>query len=115
MSINTDTFSGMTPVNMDAAKTMRFGDVPPEEAIKFVTINPAKQLGIDKMTGSLEPGKDADIAIWDGNPLSVYSRCDMTLVDGEVYFQHRDTFGLDATSKRSNEVLAPKAGGLPLA
>ena len=115
MSINTDTFSGMTPVNMDAAKTMRFGNVPPEEAIKFVTINPAKQLGIDKVTGSLEVGKDADIAIWDGNPLSVYSRCDMTLVDGEVLFQHRDTFGLDAASKRVNEVGVSKGTDLPIA
>lgn len=115
MSINTDTFGGMTPVNMDAAKSMRFGDVPPEEAIKFVTINPAKQLGIDKMTGSLEVGKDADIAIWDGNPLSVFSRCDMTLIDGEVMFQHRDTFGLDATSKRVNEAGVSKGNDLPMA
>jgi len=115
MSINTDTFSGMTPVNMDAAKSMRFGAVPPEEAIKFVTINPAKQLGIDKMTGSLEAGKDADVAIWDGNPLSVFSRCDMTIVDGEVLFQHRDTFGLDTTSKRVNEVGIAKGNDLPQA
>jgi imidazolonepropionase-like amidohydrolase len=115
MSINTDTSDGMTPVNMDAAKTMRFGDVPPSEAIKFVTINAAKQLGIDKMTGSLEVGKDADIAIWDGNPLSVYSRCDMTLVDGELMFQHRDTFGLDASSKRVEEVGVSKGTDLPIA
>jgi imidazolonepropionase-like amidohydrolase len=115
VSINTDTFNGMTPVNMDAAKSMRFGDVPPAEAIKFVTINPAKQLGIDKMTGSLEVGKDGDIAIWDGNPLSVFSRCDMTLVDGEVMFQHRDTFGLDASSKRVSEVGVSKGTDLPMA
>ncbi len=115
VSINTDTFDGMTPVNMDAAKSMRFGGVPPEEAIKFVTINPAKQLGIDKMTGSLEAGKDADIAIWDGNPLSVFSRCDMTLVDGEVMFQHRDTFGLDSTSKCVNEAGVAKGTDLATA
>ncbi len=114
MSINTDTSGGMTPVNMDAAKSMRFGDVPPEEAIKFVTINPAKQLGIDKMTGSLEAGKDADVAIWDGNPLSVFSRCDMTLVDGEVMFQHRDNFGLDGTSKHEHDLTMPKAADLPM-
>ncbi len=115
VSINTDTSDGMTPVNMDAAKSMRFGGVPPEEAIKFVTINPAKQLGIDKMTGSLEAGKDADIAIWDGNPLSVFSRCDMTLVDGEVMFQHRDSFGLDASSKHENDLATPKGTDLPVA
>ncbi len=115
MSINTDTSNGMTPVNMDAAKSMRFGGVPPEEAIKFVTINPAKQLGIDKVVGSLEPGKDADIAIWDGNPLSVFSRCDMTLIDGEVMFQHRDSFGLDGSSKRTNDVAVSTAKDMPLA
>jgi len=115
VSINTDTSGGMTPVNMDAAKSMRFGEVPPSEAIKFVTINPAKQLGIDKMTGSLEAGKDGDVAIWDGNPLSVYSRCDMTLVDGEVMFQHRDTFGLDSSSKHVNEVGVSQGKDLPIA
>jgi imidazolonepropionase-like amidohydrolase len=107
MSINTDTSSGMTPVNMDAAKTIRFGDVPPSEAIKFVTINPAKQLGIDSHVGSLEVGKDGDVAIWDGHPLSVFSRCDMTLIDGEVYFQHRDTWGLDKSSKHAATVTVP--------
>lgn len=108
MSINTDTSNGMTPVNLDAAKSMRFGGVPPEEAIKFVTINPAKQLGIDSMVGSLEPGKEADIAIWSGHPLSVFSRCDMTLVDGDVFFQRRDTFGLDKTSTRDQDVSIPR-------
>ncbi|MFL5329003.1 MAG: amidohydrolase family protein, partial [Gemmataceae bacterium] len=115
MSINTDTSGGLTPVNMDAAKSMRFGDVPAAEAIKFVTINPAKQLGIDKVTGSLEVGKDADIAIWDGNPLSVYSKCDMTLVDGELLFKRRDAFGLDATAKAVNDAGVSKGTDLPLA
>lgn len=115
MSINTDTSSGMTPVNLDAAKSMRFGGVPPEEAIKFVTINPAKQLGIDKMVGSLEVGKEADIAIWSGHPLSVFSRCDMTLIDGEVYYQRRDAFGLDASSKRLSTVGVPAGNALPVA
>lgn len=114
MSINTDTSSGMTPVNLDAAKTMRFGGVPPEEAIKFVTINAAKQLGIDKMVGSLEVGKEADIAIWTGHPLSVFSRCDMTLIDGEVYYQRRDAFGLDASSTRRSTVSIPAMRPLPM-
>lgn len=111
-SINTDTFSGMTPLYMDSAKTMRFGGVPADEAMKMVTINPAKQLGIEGRVGSLEQGKDADIGIYSGHPLSVYSRCDMTLVDGEVFFQRRDTFGLDKTSVRS-EVPTASTAKLP--
>ncbi len=95
VSINTDGLSGTTALNIDAAKVMRFGGVPANEALKMLTINPAKQLGIDHRAGSLEVGKDADIAIWDGHPLSVYSKTWMTLVEGEVLFQRRDAFGVD--------------------
>jgi hypothetical protein len=56
--------------------------MPREEAIKLVTINPAKQLRIDARTGSIEPGKDADLAVWSADPLSVYARCMQTWVDG---------------------------------
>jgi imidazolonepropionase-like amidohydrolase len=98
VSINTDGLSGTTTLNIDAAKAMRFGGVPANEALKMLTINPAKQLGIDHRTGSIEVGKDADIGIWDGHPLSVYSKPWMTLVEGEVYFQRRDAFGIDGSS-----------------
>jgi predicted amidohydrolase YtcJ len=60
--------------------------IPEEEAFNFVTINPAKHLKIDKWIGSLEPGKDADFVIWTGSPLSTYSRCEQTWVDGKKYF-----------------------------
>lgn len=96
-SINTDTFSGMPPLLQDAAKQMRYG-ISEADALKTVTLNPAKQLGIDKYAGTLEEGKDADIAIWDGHPLSIYSRCAMTLVDGEVEFARRDAFGVNKLS-----------------
>jgi len=72
-------------LNWDAAKAMKFG-LSEEEAFKFVTINPAKQLKIDKWVGSLEVGKDADFVIWNGNPLSTYSKCEQTWVDGRRYF-----------------------------
>src|SRR5207248_861612 len=61
-----------------------------EEALKAITINAAKQLGIDGRTGSIEVGKDADLAIFNGHPLNGFSRCDMALVEGEVYFQRGD-------------------------
>ena len=98
VSINTDGLSGTTALNIDAAKAMRYGGVPSNEVLKMLTINPAKELGIEKRTGSLEVGKDADIGIWDGHPLSVYSRPYMTMIEGEVYFQRHDAFGVDSRS-----------------
>lgn len=95
VSINTDGLSGTTALNIDAAKTMRFGGLTEEQALQTLTINPAKQLGIDHRTGSIELGKDADLVIWDGHPLSVYSKCAMTLIEGEVFFERRDAFGVD--------------------
>lgn len=98
VSINTDGVSGMPSIAIDGAKPMRWGGVSETDAMRMLTINPAKQLGIDHRTGSLEVGKDADIVIWNGHPFSVYSRCEMTMIEGEVYFQKRDAFGLDAAS-----------------
>jgi imidazolonepropionase-like amidohydrolase len=72
-------------LNWEAAKAVRYG-LSEEEALKFVTINPAKHMKVDKWVGSLEPGKDADFVIWSGDPLSTYSRCEQTWVDGTKYF-----------------------------
>jgi urease alpha subunit len=70
----------------EAAKTQRYGDLSDDEALALITINPAKQLGIEKMAGSIEVGKDGDIAIFKGHPLSVYAIPQMTLVDGAIQF-----------------------------
>lgn len=98
VSINTDGLSGLPSLAIDAAKTMRYGGLSEEQALATLTINPAKQLGIDHRTGSLEVGKDGDVVIWDGHPLSVYSRCRITMIEGEVYFERRDAHGVDSTS-----------------
>jgi N-acetylglucosamine-6-phosphate deacetylase len=81
-SFNSDSDELARRMNTEAAKAVRYGGMPREEAIKFVTINPARQLRIDGMTGSLEPGKDADFAVWSQDPLSVYANCLQTWVDG---------------------------------
>lgn len=115
-SIHTDSGGGITPFNLEAAKAMRYGGVTAEEALRMVTINPAKQLGIDRKAGSIEVGKDADIAIWDGHPLSVYSRCETTLIDGEVVYTRRNVFDLDKTSTHRSAVAArtlPPAKAIP--
>lgn len=95
VSINTDGTGGLPNLALDAAKVMRFGNLSEDQALAMLTINPARQLGVDKKVGSLEVGKDGDVAIWDGHPLSPYSRASHTLVDGEVFFQRKDLFGVD--------------------
>lgn len=86
VSINSDSDERMRRLNLDAAKVMKYGGVPEEDAFKMITLNPAKQLGIDKRTGSIEVGKDADIVIWTAHPFSVYSRVEATMVEGEILF-----------------------------
>jgi N-acetylglucosamine-6-phosphate deacetylase len=85
VSYNSDNSQLASRLNWDAAKAIPFG-LSEEEALKFVTINPAKQLGVEDKVGSLEAGKDADIAIWNGSPLSTYTKCVQTWVDGRKYF-----------------------------
>ena len=85
-SFNSDSDELARHMNTEAAKAVRYGGLTREEAIKFVTLNPAKQLRIDAMCGSLEPGKDADFVIWSADPLSVYARCMQTWVDGVRQF-----------------------------
>src|SRR5258708_24055966 len=104
VSVNTDTMGGVSALNLEAAKTMKYGGLTENEALRLITINPAMQLGIEKRTGSLDVGKDADISIWDGHPFSVYSRCNMTLIEGEVYFQRRDAFGVDKLATIHNDL-----------
>ncbi|MFU8877846.1 MAG: amidohydrolase family protein [Wenzhouxiangellaceae bacterium] len=73
-------------MNLEAAKAVRYGDVDPHEAVRMITANPARQLGVGDRTGRLEAGLDADFVIWNGHPLSVYSRVEQTWVDGRLYF-----------------------------
>ena len=85
-SFNSDSNEVARRMNTEAAKAVRYGGLEPHEALKLVTINPARQLRIDARTGSLELGKDADLAIWNGDPLSTYTRCQQTWIDGRKYF-----------------------------
>ena len=86
VSINSDSDERMRRLNLDAAKVEKYGGVPEEEALKMITLNPAKQLGIDKRTGSIEVGKDGDFAIWSAHPFSVYSHVERTIIEGETFF-----------------------------
>ncbi|MBI5085231.1 MAG: amidohydrolase family protein [Acidobacteria bacterium] len=89
VSINSDDAGGaelMRRLNTEAAKIMKYGGVSEDQALAMITINPARQLGIDKFVGSIEAGKDADIVIYDKNPLSIYSKVEKVFIDGKPYF-----------------------------
>ncbi len=86
VSLNSDSAELMRHLNTEAAKVMKYGGLTEEEALAMVTINPAKQLGIDNRVGSIEPGKDADLVLYDKNPLSNYSKVQRVWIDGQQYF-----------------------------
>jgi N-acetylglucosamine-6-phosphate deacetylase len=69
---------------------VKYGGVAPAEALKFVTLNPAKQLRIESRVGSVEVGKDADLVVWSGDPLAITSRVEQTWIDGRRYFDRED-------------------------
>lgn len=87
-NVNSDSHEVIRHMNLEAAKSIRFGGLAPNDALRLVTLNAAIQLGVDKHVGSIELGKRADLAMFDGHPLDTLSKCVMTLIDGEVYFQH---------------------------
>jgi imidazolonepropionase-like amidohydrolase len=86
VSINSDSAEHARRLNTEAAKSIHWGGLTEDEALAFVTINPAKQLRIDGRVGSLEVGKDADVVIWNTHPLSTYAIADRVYIDGQMYY-----------------------------
>lgn len=103
VSFNSDDAELGTRLNLEASKAVKYGGISPEEALKFVTLNPAKQLRIDEYVGSLEFGKQADFVVWNGDPLSTFTRCEQTWIDGARYFDRAEdaTLRTDISSKRN--------------
>ncbi len=102
VSLNSDDAGGAElgrRLNTEAAKVMKYGGLTEDEAIAMITINPAKQMQIDKWVGSIETGKDADIVIYDKNPLSMYSKVEKVFIEGKQYFD-RDS---DVTARPKTE------------
>lgn len=89
-AINSDDANMGRRLNQEAAKSIKYGGLSEEEALKFVTLNPAKMLHLDDRMGSIKPGKDADVVLWTDHPLSVYAKPDKTIVDGKIYFDIRE-------------------------
>ncbi len=103
----------MRHLNQEAAKLVKYCQFTPEEALHTITLNPAKQLGLDARLGTIEVGKDADLAIFSGHPLNSYSRCEMTLVEGEVFFQRAEKLAPTVTAKSEPTKLAAKFPAIP--
>jgi imidazolonepropionase-like amidohydrolase len=108
VSINSDDAQEARQLNQEAAKTMKYGGVSANDALKLITLNPAIQLGIDARTGSIDVGKDADLAIYNHDPLSVYAVVQKTLIDGQVYFDRQRDIAERATLATEKQSLLDK-------
>lgn len=105
-SINTDGTSGTTALIYDAARLVREG-LTENEALRTVTLNPAKQMGIGHRVGSIEVGKDADLVFYSGHPFNANSKVNLTMIEGEVLFTRRDKFNIDGVVKPKLDYEAP--------
>lgn len=97
VAINSDDAEMARRLNQEAAKIVKYGGVTEEEALKMVTLNPAKMLHVEDRVGSLKAGKDADVVVWSDNPLSIYAKSLYTIVDGTVYFDRQKDEQLQAS------------------
>ena len=103
VSINSDSNEEMRHLNQEAAKTIKWGGLSETQALSLITINPARQLGTEGSVGSIEVGKDADLAIFDRHPLDNYAVVEQTFVDGKLYFD------IDGDRERQKAIEAEKA------
>ncbi|MBM3976321.1 MAG: amidohydrolase family protein [Planctomycetes bacterium] len=106
-TINSDSAELVRHLYQEAGKSVRYAGMDRVRALRLATLNSAIQLGIQQRVGSIEVGKDADLALFDGDPLEFTSKCELTLVDGEVLFERRDVHGLGANPARLRELREP--------
>jgi imidazolonepropionase-like amidohydrolase len=109
VSINSDDAEEATHLNQEAAKTMKYGGLTHDEALKLVTLNPAIQLGIDNRVGSIDAGKDADLVIYNHDPLSAYAVVQKTLIDGRVLFDRQRDIADRPNMEKEKKALIDKA------
>jgi imidazolonepropionase-like amidohydrolase len=107
-AFNSDDAEMARRLNQEAGKSVLYGNVPEEDALKFVTLNPAKMLHIDNRVGSLKAGKDADVVIWSDNPLSIYAKAEKTFVDGIAYWDIEKDVQIRAAQQLEKSRLAQK-------
>lgn len=103
VAYNSDDAEMSRRLNQEAAKAVKYGNMSEEEAWKFVTLNPAKLLHIDDKVGSIKIGKEADLVLWNNNPLSIYARAEKTIIEGVVYFD------LEKEAKKQQDILTERS------
>ncbi len=120
VAINSDDAEMARRLNQEAAKSIKWGGMSEEDALKMVTLNPAKMLHVDNKVGSIKAGKDADLVLWSDNPLSIYAKAEKTIVDGIVYFDREKDAAIRKmqTAERSRliqKMTGEKRAGGPVA
>jgi imidazolonepropionase-like amidohydrolase len=116
VAINSDDAEMARRLNQEAAKSVKYGNMDEQDALKMVTINPATMLHVADRTGSIKVGKDADLVLWSDNPLSIYAKAEKTMVDGIVYFDREKDKQLreDISKERTRliqKMIGAKKGG----
>jgi imidazolonepropionase-like amidohydrolase len=120
VAINSDDAEMARRLNQEAAKSVKFGGMSEEDALKMVTLNPAKMLHVDNRVGSIKVGKDADLVVWSDHPLSIYAKSEKTIVDGIVYFDREKDAQMrkELTAERNRliqKMMGEKRAGSPMA
>lgn len=105
VSINSDSAEHARRLNSEAGKMVKWGGLTEEEALALVTIHPARQLRIDSHVGSIEPGKDADLVIWNQHPLSSYAVAEQVYIDGRLYYDRQADLKQKAELQKEKEKL----------
>ena len=118
VAINSDDAEMARRLNQEAAKAVKYGGMSEEDALKMVTLNPAKMLHVDDRVGSIKAGKDADLVLWSDNPLSIYAKSLYTLVDGKIYFDREKDLEMRKQIKEERirlmkKMAGARAGGAP--
>lgn len=108
VSFNSDSDELARRMNTEGSKGIKYGGLSEEDALNLVTINPARQLKIDEWVGSLEPGKDADFVVWNGHPLSTYTSCEETWIEGRQYFSKENDIHLRIRDENIRNELVQK-------
>lgn len=111
VAINSDDAEMARRLNQEAAKSIRYGGMKEEDALKLVTLNPAIMLHVADRTGSIKIGKDADLVLWSDHPLSIYAKAEKTMVDGIIYFDRiRDAQLRDAIARERSRLIQKMIG-----
>ncbi len=118
VAINSDDAEMARRLNHEAAKSVKYAGMSEEDALKMVTLNPAKMLHVADRVGSIKEGKDADVVVWSANPLSIYAKSEQTIVDGTIVFDRAEDAKVQEALKAEKQrlvmkMLGAKKGGAP--